>query len=185
MIIARRIPAFTEQTISFQIDDQTEYLVITASGSSVTLTLETPNVARRQILTGLRNIKAIKLSGLSRGTYKVRVRSKSDTTLYVVGKTDFFFKYGFSQWEPRVLEDTTPQPVANDLTYLSVSVVDPKHTVRIVSAQILDMNERVKVDLPLRRLNNDFYTTGPFSTPTYMFKVAVSVNLSQIIDYYF
>lgn len=60
-------------------------------------------------------------------------------------------------------------------TRLSIAVTDPKYTVNIISAQILDMNENVLKVLPLNSIGKDFYTTTPFVAPSQRFKIAVSI----------
>ncbi|XP_075982453.1 hemicentin-1-like [Anticarsia gemmatalis] len=119
------------------------------------------------------DISVIKLINPRPGTYTARVRGTTQTSLFIVGRTDFFFRHGFSELEPKMLKDTTKQPIANAKTHLSIHVVDPKHTVNIGKAQILDMNENVLQELQLKHLRKDFYTTKPFWAPSHRFKVAV------------
>lgn len=53
-------------------------------------------------------------------------------------------------------------------------MTDPGNEVAIKTAHILDMNENVKIEIPLRKVHKSFYATDMFSTPDYMFNIAVS-----------
>ncbi|XP_075981852.1 hemicentin-2-like [Anticarsia gemmatalis] len=172
LIGSRTVPARTITKIPFIIDDQTEYAIVTVSGEGVRLEISGPK-AGQQKLMWIDSAKSIKLIKPTPGTYTATVYGETETSVYIVGKTDFTFNHGFSELEPKTLKDTRPQPIANAKTHLSVAVDDPKQTVKIESALIMDMNEKVLQTLPLKKLNNNFYTTPLFQAPSQRFKVAV------------
>ncbi|CAB3232091.1 unnamed protein product [Arctia plantaginis] len=172
MIVATKTKPNIVENVTFTLDDKIEYAIVSASGQDVSLKVSGPG-ATPETLLSLKNVKVIKLSDPTPGKYVATVKGSSETSVNIVGRTDFFFQHGFSELEPKSLKDTTPQPIVNTQTLLSVSVTDPKHTVHIIAAQILDLKDRIVNSLLLRQISRDFYTTQPFIAPTKRFKIAV------------
>lgn len=46
------------------------------------------------------------------GKHFFKVKSESETSVVITGRSDFFFKHGFSELMPKSLNDTFLQPIA-------------------------------------------------------------------------
>ncbi|KAJ8720962.1 hypothetical protein PYW08_006427 [Mythimna loreyi] len=168
------VPARVKKHIPFTIDDHTDYAIVSVSGKNVNLDITGPSFTLNRIMWN-NNGKVAKLSNAKPGTYTATVMGQSRTSVVIVGRTDFFFSHGFSELKPKSLGDTSLQPIAKSNVHLSISVTDDHHTVKIVSAQILDMNENpINGPMPLTETSKDFYVTNLFAAPSNRFKVAVN-----------
>ncbi|CAH1634793.1 unnamed protein product [Spodoptera littoralis] len=173
IITSTTVPAGVLKDIPFNIDEQTEYAIVSATGKDVVLKVTGPTDSKKQLLWKP-NAKVLKLLNVKPGKYIATVKGASETSVVVVGRSDFLFKHGFSEQKPKSLKDTTLQPITNKGVYLSVLVTDERQSVEITKAQILGMNEKPIIpDLPLTKISKDFYVTPLLVTPAQMFKVAV------------
>ncbi|KAJ8728639.1 hypothetical protein PYW07_006335 [Mythimna separata] len=175
MITTVTIPADVSKIIPFTVDGYTDYVIIYSYGKNVSLKVNQRSISTKAIMW-TDNAKVLKLPNIKPGTYTATVKGSSRTTISVVGRTDFFFNHGFSESKPKSPSDTSPQPMSDDTkVYLSISISDDKHSVKIVSAQFLDMNEKpIANKMSLTEVSKDFYITDPFIAPSQRFKVAVS-----------
>uniref|UniRef100_A0A2A4J8M3 Ig-like domain-containing protein n=1 Tax=Heliothis virescens TaxID=7102 RepID=A0A2A4J8M3_HELVI len=161
------------KNIPFTIDDHTDYAIVSVSGKNPRLQIHGPS-AHQEYLMRNNNGMVVKLSNIKPGEYVATVGSQSVTSIIIVGRTDFFFIPGFSESKPKSAKDATPQPIADTKVHLSASVTDEHNSVKIVSAEIVQMNDRVIQKLPLKEVSKDFYVTEPFVAPSQMFKVVVN-----------
>ncbi|KAJ8720965.1 hypothetical protein PYW08_006430 [Mythimna loreyi] len=177
VITTATIPAGVSKNIKFTIDDYTDYVIIYSSGKNVSLNVfnNQRGISSKPIMW-TDNVKVLKLTNVKPGPYVATVRGSSRTTIAIVGRTDFFFNHGFSEAKPKSLSDTSPQPLSDDTkVYLSISITDEKHSVKMVSAQLLDMDEKpILKPMPLTEISKDFYVTDQFMAPSQRFKVAVN-----------
>ncbi|KAJ8728641.1 hypothetical protein PYW07_006337 [Mythimna separata] len=168
------LPAGVKKDIPFSIDDHTDYAIVSVSGTDVYLNIRGPSHHLEKIMWN-NNGKVVKLSNVKPGTYVATVMGQSRTSVVIVGRTDFFFSHGFSELNPKSLADTSLQPIAESKVHLSISVTDEHRSVQIVSAQLLDMDEKPISDpMPLTETSKNFYVTHLFVAPSQRFKVAVN-----------
>ncbi|KAH9643691.1 hypothetical protein HF086_001801 [Spodoptera exigua] len=173
IITVTTVPAHIYKDIPFDVDDQTEYVIVSVSGKDVYLKLSGPT-GRQENLMWNANGKVVKLVDIKPGRYTATVKGESQTSVVIVGRSDFLFKHGFSELKPKTLNDTSLQPIANTNVHLSVLVSDEGQTVEILKAQILGMDEKpIRQDLALTKISKGFYITPALITPTERFKVAV------------
>ncbi|CAH0663930.1 unnamed protein product [Spodoptera exigua] len=173
IITVTTVPAHIYKDIPFDVDDQTEYVIVSVSGKDVYLKLSGPT-GRQENLMWNANGKVVKLVDIKPGRYTATVKGESQTSVVIVGRSDFLFKHGFSELKPKTLNDTSLQPIANTNVHLSVLVSDERQTVEILKAQILGMDEKpIRQDLTLTKISKGFYITPALITPTERFKVAV------------
>ncbi|CAH1634796.1 unnamed protein product [Spodoptera littoralis] len=173
IITATTVPAGVLKDIPFDVDDQTEYVIVSVSGKDVYLKLSGP-AGKQENLMWNANGKVVKLVNVTPGRYTATVKGTSETSVVIVGRSDFLFKHGFSELKPKSLKDTSLQPIANTNVHLSVLVTDERQSVEITKAQILGMDEKpIRPDIPLTKISKDFYVTPALVTPTQRFKVAV------------
>ncbi|KAJ8720963.1 hypothetical protein PYW08_006428 [Mythimna loreyi] len=174
VITTALLPAGVKKVISFTIDDQTDYAIVSVSGTKVELHIRGPR-HNTEIVMWTDNGKVVKLSNVTPGKYEATVKSDSKTSVVIVGRTDFFFSHGFSVLKPNSLGDTSLQPLAESKVHLSISVTDEYRSVQIESAQILDMSEKpINNPMPVTEISKNFYVTDLFVTPSQRFKVAVN-----------
>ncbi|KAJ8728642.1 hypothetical protein PYW07_006338 [Mythimna separata] len=168
------VPANVYKDIPFTIDDHTDYAIVSVSGKNVYLDIKGPSFNLEKIMWN-NNGKVAKLNNVKPGKYVAKVMGHTRTSVVIVGRTDFLFSHGFSELKPKSLGDTSLQPIANSNVHLSISVTDDHHSVQIVSAQILNMDENpIGSPLPLTETSKDFYVTNAFVAPSQRFKIAVN-----------
>ncbi|XP_061717392.1 hemicentin-1-like [Cydia pomonella] len=169
------IPANTWKYVPFNIDEQTEYAVVSASGSDVLLQVYDPysRLKTGTQITWTKNVKVTKLENLAPGTYKARVKGNSEVSIMVFGRTDFNFQHGFSTAVQTNIGATDTQPTTAVATLLMVSVQDKKHAALIREVELLDMSDQVIRRLPLTNVQGDIYKTDMFLSPEHTFKIAV------------
>ncbi|XP_022823929.1 uncharacterized protein LOC111354615 [Spodoptera litura] len=173
IIVAKTLPAGVSNVISYDVDDRIEHVIVSASGKKVEIT-KTEHVGVIQSIISYNNVQATKLFDTKPGRYSVILKNPSETSVLIMGRSDFFFNHGFSKLKPKSFNETYPQPLIDvDVHFLSVLVTDERQTVDITKAQILGMDDEPLIpDLPLTKISKDFYITQSFVTPTEMFKVA-------------
>ncbi|XP_022823931.1 hemicentin-1-like [Spodoptera litura] len=184
--------------IKFHVDRLTKYYVVSVAGKNVNLTFSPTTQHSRYVQTSLTkhnisemivdtdNLKVFKIINIQPGKYTFEVKSKSETSVDIVGRSDFHFEHGFSELKPESLNDTVFQPIADAKVHLSVFFYDLSKSVVITKALILGMNdEPIMPDLPLTKISKDFYVTRPFITPRQTFKVVVygKVNATDIMRF--
>ncbi|XP_073954598.1 hemicentin-1-like isoform X2 [Choristoneura fumiferana] len=178
VITSEVVPPHKWYTVHFNIDDKTEYALVSASGFNVQLKIR--NQFKKKVrgieVTWTKNVKALKLVGLRPGAYKAFVHGSSDVNVMIFGRTDFNFNFGFSNKTENSLKYTEAQPTQGTTTHLIISVKDDEHSVNIQNVEILDMNERVIQRLPLTNVGGSVYATTKFLPPNAMFKVAVTAT---------
>ncbi|KAJ8728640.1 hypothetical protein PYW07_006336 [Mythimna separata] len=175
MITTVTIPADVSKIIPFTVDSYTDYVIIYSYGKNVSLKVNEPRIPSKAIMW-TENAKVLKLTNIKPGTYHATVKGSSRTTISVAGRTNFIFNHGFSESKPKSPSDTSPQPMDDDTkVYLSISVNDDQQSVKMESAQFLDMNEKpIGNKMSLTEVSKNFYVTDQFIAPSQMFKVAVS-----------
>ncbi|XP_047998649.1 uncharacterized protein LOC125236010 [Leguminivora glycinivorella] len=161
--------------VKFNIDDQTEYAVVSASGAGVDLQVYDPNNHKitGTHMTWLSNVKVIKIGNLVPGTYTAKVKGNSQVSIMVYGRTDFKFQHGFSTAVQTNMQATDTQPTTAVPTLLMVSVQDKKHSAVIREVALLNMRDQVIMKLPLTNVQGDIYKTNMFLSPEDTFKIAV------------
>ncbi|XP_073954600.1 hemicentin-1-like [Choristoneura fumiferana] len=178
VITSKVVPPNKWYAVHFNIDDKTEYALVSASGFNVQLKVR--NQFNKELggieVTWTKNVKALKLVGLRPGAYKAFVHGSSDVNVMIFGRTDFNFNFGFSNKTENSLKYTEAQPTQGTATHLIISVKDDEHSVNIQNVEILDMNERVIQRLPLTSVGGSVYATTKFLPPNAMFKVAVTAT---------
>ncbi|XP_063622787.1 hemicentin-1-like [Cydia splendana] len=175
VVAVATVPAYTWKYVPFTIDEQTEYAVVSASGTDVVLEVYDPNsrVKTGTPITWTKNVKVTKLTNLVSGTYKAKVRGNSQVSIMVFGRTDFNFQHGFSTTVQTNMMATDTQPTTAVATLLMVSVQDEKHSALIREVELLDMSDHVVRTLPLTNVQGDIYKTDMFLSPEHTFKIVV------------
>nr|XP_021185692.2 hemicentin-1 [Helicoverpa armigera] len=173
IFVSTTIEANVYKNIPFRIDTHTDYAIISVSGKEPYLEVKGPAVQLEDLMRNDNGI-VVKLNNIRPGEYVATVGSKSRTSIIIVGRTDFFFTPGFSESMPKSAKDVTPQPIADTKVHLSASVIDEHNSVQIVTAEIVQMNDKVIQTLPLIKVSKDFYVTQPFVAPSQMFRVVVN-----------
>ncbi|XP_063384788.1 hemicentin-1-like [Cydia fagiglandana] len=175
VVAVATVPANTWKDVPFTIDEQTEYAVVSASGTDVVLQIYDPNsrVKTGTQITWTKNVKVTKLTNLVPGTYKAKVRGNSQVSIMVFGRTDFNFQHGFSTTVQTNMMATDTQPTTAVATLLMVSVQDEKHSALIREVELLDMSDHVVRTLPLTNVQGDIYKTDMFLSPEHTFKIVV------------
>ncbi|XP_073954425.1 hemicentin-1-like isoform X2 [Choristoneura fumiferana] len=167
----------SESYVNFDIDDKIEYALVSTSGSDVTLKVSKDGIELpgKQV-TWTKNVKVLKLVGITPGSYRAAVRGSSEVNVMVFGRTDFNFKFGFSNNEQNSLKYTETQPITGSETHLIISVKDDEHSVNIKNVEILDMSEMVIRRLNLINVGSNVFRTDKFLPPGVMFKIAVTAT---------
>ncbi|XP_063623127.1 hemicentin-2-like [Cydia splendana] len=176
-ILTSKIFAAGHGKFDVPIDGDTKELVIAVSGErpsfSVTdsrgTTWPTTNITR------LSEIAVVKVVGVTPGLYTVQVRSKGETHVVVSGTTSVHFQHGFSTISPSDIKDTVTRPVPGVKSHLSIKLSTDGGNLELHSVQILDMNDNVISETPLKIVNKaeQFYKTEQIIPPDHMFKVAI------------
>ncbi|XP_050551912.1 hemicentin-1-like [Spodoptera frugiperda] len=168
--------------IQFNVDQLTKDLTISMTGKNLNRVFNKDlDKSRDNIETD--NFKVYNLMDVKPGKHFFKVKSESETSVVITGRSDFFFKHGFSELMPKSLNDTFLQPIADANVHLSVLVSDVGKSVEIIKAQILGMHGKpITPDLNLTNISKDFYVTPPFVTPKQRFRVVVNGRLKGSKD---
>ncbi|CAH1634791.1 unnamed protein product [Spodoptera littoralis] len=182
IITAKTVPAAGVPTeISYDVDDLIENVIVSVSGKEVDIAIAGYVNPTQTTIMKYNNAEATKLFYTELGRYRFTLKHPSQTSILIMGWSDFFFNHGFSKLKPNSFNETYTQPLNDeDAHFLSVLVTDERQTVEITKAQILGMDDkRLKPDLPLTKISKDFYITQSLVTPTEMFKVAVTGTVKK------
>ncbi|KAJ0172646.1 hypothetical protein K1T71_011785 [Dendrolimus kikuchii] len=168
-------PSWFPTTRNFTIDEQVEYVLITVTGRARGLKIlhNRKSVYGKKIIWA-ENTKAVQLNNPEPGSYQVEIKDHDKVTIEIAGRTDFTFEHGFSQQQPKTMNDTTKQPIGDINNYLSILVNDPSEAIFIKEVEILSLKDTTIFKIPLIDMGKNFYRTAPFVSPSESFKIAVN-----------
>ncbi|KAG6440386.1 hypothetical protein O3G_MSEX001254 [Manduca sexta] len=159
--------------LPFSVDDKTDNIIISGTGKNIILLVDSIG---EEILMSTKNSKMLQLNKPAPGNYTIKVKASSTSHVVVYARTNFTFQHGFSQTQPKTINDTSRKPLANMQNRLSILIEDPNDSVEIETAQLMNLEDETPIGKPLqlKQIEDNLYITQPFISPEFPFKLAVN-----------
>lgn len=153
--------SFTKLSVSFTGDNAE--LVVKDSNDSVITSDES---------FSSNNIKILSFSAEDT-LYTVEARATSEFSLRIGGISELVFKFGFSLEKVSSLDDTFMQPLVGFANILSIFVPNPTMLKCLVHASFAPSDGSPEIEIPLKRLAKDFFTSDFLDIPTELMRIKI------------
>lgn len=170
-------------TTTVNIDQSFTQLSVSMSGLNSKLSVKDHNDTEIKCIKSFSsaNIKFMTFD-VADTSYKIEASADSAYSLRIGGISDLKFEFGFSTNVPSMQTETAIQPLVAVPNVLSIFISDPKLVKCLIRATIIPASTKesfTPIDIPLKRMKANFFTTNLFDIPKQMFKIQIFGYVSK------
>ncbi|XP_047998613.1 hemicentin-1-like isoform X2 [Leguminivora glycinivorella] len=170
--------AFSDyRQLSFPVDSLTRDVIISVSGERPTLQLfeETGHSPRTESLIETSQLQVVRIVAPHRGQYQASVRCQGMISATIYTRSECPLEIGFSPFNPRSIEETTPSPLPGRESFIFVLVpMSYEYKLGSLTIHMLNKDSQKTLNLMESEVSARVYISKSYFEPGCIFRMTVS-----------